>query len=51
MPLDACVVEVMQLLEHEDHPCGEMLLARDHARRWAERDGRYNEMFAAVNGN
>lgn len=49
MPLDAYVAEVMRLLERGDHPRGEVLLARDHARRWAERDGRHDAIFAAMN--
>ncbi|MFC7556334.1 SDR family NAD(P)-dependent oxidoreductase [Pseudoroseomonas wenyumeiae] len=49
MPLEAYVAEVMRMLEREDHPRGEVLLERDHARRWAERDGRYEEVFAAMN--
>jgi len=49
MPLDAFIAEVMQLLERGDHPGGEVLLARDHARRWAERDGSYDAIFAAMN--
>lgn len=49
MPLEAYVAEVMQRLERGDHPCGEVLLERDHARRWAERDGRYDELFATLN--
>lgn len=51
MPLDAYVTEVMRMLERGDHPGGELLLERDHARRWAERDGRYEEIFAAMNPN
>jgi uncharacterized oxidoreductase len=49
MRVDAYIVEVMQLLERGDHPRGEVLLHRDHARRWAERDGRYEAAFAALN--
>lgn len=49
MPLAAYVAEVMELLERADHPRGELLLERDHARRWAERDGRYEAIFAALN--
>lgn len=49
MPLNAYVAEVMRLLERKDHPRGEVLLERDHARRWAERDGRYDAAFAAMN--
>lgn len=49
MPIDAYVAEVMQLLEQGEHPRGEVLLERDLARRWAERDGRYDAIFAAMN--
>lgn len=49
MPVDAYVAEVMQLLGREDHPRGEVLVERDRARRWAERDGRYDAVFAAMN--
>ena len=49
MPLAAYVAEVMQLLESQDHPRGEVLVERDRARRWAERDGRYDAAFAAMN--
>lgn len=49
MPLDAYVDEVMHRLERGDHPRGEVLLDRDHARRWAERNGRYDAIFAAMN--
>ncbi|CAD5254721.1 Uncharacterized oxidoreductase [Bosea sp. 62] len=49
MPLAAYVTEVVQQLEQADHPRGELLLERDQSRRWAERDGRYEELFAALN--
>ncbi|MBW7968767.1 SDR family NAD(P)-dependent oxidoreductase [Bradyrhizobium sp. BR 10289] len=49
MPLDAYVAEVMQLLELRVHPRDEVLVERDRARRWAERDGRYEATFAAMN--
>ncbi|NMK44760.1 SDR family NAD(P)-dependent oxidoreductase [Achromobacter sp. Bel] len=49
MPLTAYVAEVMQLLFSGDHPNGEVLVERDRARRWAERDGRYAATFAAMN--
>lgn len=49
MPLAAYVGEVMQLLKAQNHPGGEVLVERDRARRWAERDGRYEEVFAAMN--
>ncbi|MFJ4175159.1 SDR family oxidoreductase [Microbacterium sp. NPDC089696] len=49
MPVDEYIAAVMDALEREDHPNGEILLERDHARRWAERDGAYAEIFAAMN--
>ncbi len=49
MPLDAYVADVMKLLERGEHPGGEVLLERDHARRWAERDGKYADIFATLN--
>ncbi|OCC02548.1 oxidoreductase [Labrys sp. WJW] len=49
IPVDTYVAEVMQLLERGDHPRGEVLVERDRARRWAERDGRYEAVFAAMN--
>ncbi|MBE7211466.1 MAG: SDR family NAD(P)-dependent oxidoreductase [Gluconacetobacter diazotrophicus] len=47
--LDAYVAEVMGLLEAHDHPGGEILVARGNDRRTAEREGRYDEVFAAMN--
>ena len=49
MPLDVYVAEVMGLLERGEHERGEVLVERDRARRWAERDGRYEETFRAMN--
>lgn len=49
MPLDAFVAEVMDLLEAGDHPGGEVLVESTRAMRWAERDGRYEATFAAMN--
>lgn len=49
MPVAAYVAEVMQLLETGSHPKGEVLVERDRSRRSAERDGRYDEAFAAIN--
>lgn len=49
MPLDAYVADVMQLLQRGEHPRGEVLLERDKARRWAERDGGYDGIFATMN--
>ncbi len=49
MPLSDYIAQVMQMLEHGDHPRGELLLERDHARRWAERNGTYQAIFATMN--
>ncbi len=49
MPLDSYISEVMAMLERGNHPRGELLLERDQARRWAERDGTYDSIFAAMN--
>ncbi|HEY1398337.1 SDR family oxidoreductase [Roseateles sp.] len=49
MPLTDYVAEVLQLLEEGRTPRGEVLLDRDLPRRWAERDGRYETLFAAMN--
>ena len=49
MPLDAYVAEVMGLLEAHDHPRGEVLVERARGERCAERDGRYEAVFAAMN--
>lgn len=48
-PVGTYVSEVMHLLEHAEHPRGEILVERDRARRWAERNGRYEATFAAMN--
>lgn len=49
MALDAYVTEVLNLLDQGDHLRGEVLLERDKPRRWAERDGSYDTIFAALN--
>lgn len=49
MPLSSYIPEVMAMLEQGNHPRGELLLERDQARRWAERDGTYDSIFAAMN--
>ncbi len=49
MPLDAYVTEVMALLEAHDHPGGEVLVERARDERLAERSGRYDAVFAAMN--
>ena len=49
MPIDDYIQQVMQRLERGEHPNGELLLERDQARRWAERDGTYDAIFATMN--
>lgn len=49
MAADDFAAEVMRLLERGEPAGGELLLERDRPRRWAERDGRYAEVFAALN--
>lgn len=49
MPIGDYIGQVMKMLEHGDHPRGELLLERDHARRWAERDGTYDAIFSTMN--
>ena len=49
MPLDKYVAEVMHLLETQDHPRGEVLVEYDRSRRSAEREGRYDTAYAAIN--
>jgi uncharacterized oxidoreductase len=49
MPLTEYVAEVLQMLEAGNTPRGEVLLERDLARRWAERDGNYDAIFSAMN--
>ncbi|MBX5165280.1 MULTISPECIES: hypothetical protein [unclassified Rhizobium] len=49
MPLSAYIAEVMAMLEHGNHPRGELVLGSDQARRWAERDCTNDSIFAAMN--
>jgi uncharacterized oxidoreductase len=49
MALDAYVTQVLDLLDKGDHPRGEILLECDKPRRWAERNGSYDTIFAALN--
>ena len=49
MSLAAYVAEVMHLLETQDHPAGEILVERARGERLAERNGRYEAVFAAIN--
>jgi uncharacterized oxidoreductase len=50
MPLAAYIAEVMDILESEDHPDGEILVEQVRPLRTAERDGRYDSIFARMNG-
>ncbi|MFP5077985.1 SDR family oxidoreductase [Rhizobium sp. YIM 134829] len=49
MPLADYIAEVMDLLGHEDHPDGEILVERVRALRTAEKGGRYGQIFASMN--
>jgi len=49
MPLQDYLAEVLRMLENGETPRGEVLLERDFPRRWAERDGGYDAMFALMN--
>ena len=49
MPLADYADEVMRVLEAGDLPHGEILVERTKPLRWAERDGTYDDVFAALN--
>jgi uncharacterized oxidoreductase len=49
MPVDSFVAEVMALLEAGDHPRGEIVVEPAIGDRNAEREGRYDKAFVAVN--
>ena len=49
MPVEAYVSEVMSLLEAHDHPGSEILVESARELRRAEREGRYEAVFAAMN--
>ncbi|ARP82282.1 oxidoreductase [Bordetella genomosp. 8] len=49
MPIGDYIAQVMRMLERADHPRGELLLERDLARRWAERDATYDAIYGAMN--
>ncbi|WP_326537507.1 SDR family oxidoreductase [Pseudorhodoferax sp.] len=49
LPLADYVQQVLHKLEVGDTPHGEVLLDRDLPRRWAERDGTYASVYAAMN--
>jgi uncharacterized oxidoreductase len=50
MPLADYVAEVMQMLEPPIPPSGEIIARRAGALRWAEKNGEYEQLFAARNG-
>jgi uncharacterized oxidoreductase len=50
MPLADYVTEVMEVLGESRPPRGEVLVERVKALRFAENDGQYERMFAALNG-
>mgnify|MGYP004716013007 FL=1 len=49
MPVDEYINQVISMLESQNTPRGELLLERDQARRWAEREGKYEEIFSLMN--
>lgn len=49
MPLDEYIAEVMTLLENPNPPRGEVIVQRQSELRTAEREGRYEEVYAALN--
>jgi uncharacterized oxidoreductase len=49
MPLEDYISETMSLLENTPD-AEEILVERVHFQRWAEREGRYGESFARING-
>lgn len=49
LPLADYVGQVLAKLDAGDTPNGEVLLERDLPRRWAERDGTYASVYAAMN--
>ncbi len=49
MPVEAYISEVMSLLGAHDHPGSEILVEAAREVRWAEREGRYDAVFAAMN--
>ena len=49
MPVDEYINQVIAMLESQNTFRGELLLERDQPRRWAERDGQYEEIFRMMN--
>jgi uncharacterized oxidoreductase len=50
MPLAEYIAEVLDILSQPGPVHGEILVERVNALRWAERNNKYDEMFAALNG-
>lgn len=50
MPLADYIAEVMQILSDPNPSHGEILVKRVEALRWAEKNGDYDQMFTALNG-
>jgi uncharacterized oxidoreductase len=50
LPLDAYIMEVMNVLDQGDLPNGEILVDRVKQLRWAERNGEYTRVYAMLNG-
>lgn len=49
MPVDTYINRIISMLESQNIPRGELLLESDQPRRWAERDGQYDEIFRLLN--
>ena len=49
MSVEAYVAEVIELLQTGDHPAGEVLVERARDARTAEREGRFDALFSAMN--
>jgi len=49
MSLADYIAEVMAILGDREPPRGEILVERVKALRWAEKNGRYEQIFAAIN--
>lgn len=49
MPLADYIAEVVQILSKPTPPSGEILVKRAEVERWAEKNGDYDRMFAAIN--
>lgn len=49
MPLADYIAEVVQILSKPTPPNGEILVKRVEVERWTEKNGNFDEMFAAIN--